>query len=592
MFAVGSVQIHASASQGEMVQSGFASLASSFVPAATAVVGAAIAFRQALSSRAIDAASAANTASTATAFSPKNPSLLDFANELDPFAIDNASGDSPYSPDGFSSMIPLGFSDLDDDDLLSKAFLAGGRLPGLGSRTHFLEENFPYSPAAASAASVADVSTANAASVAPAQVSAQSVGESHVAVVVADTVVGSKKGKNVKSKKKSVSSAIADSTDGNNLQKNLFRVINTKIRLKIKDAFKKLETLNFVSTRKEYSPLKAAVVTSQMGIIKMFLVSGRPLHVSDTTTLLDFVDNTIQELQKPELTTKEQRKLKNYLCARILLVNDTGGPDGKSRFSSTTVLEGSRDDSKVLAEAERIILEESQAGDLTPVQLANKILRSVIRITHVSAEARYLLFKKYAQQCDPLTLSFVGVTLLESSVLKADRYFDSTHLLVQKIVSMGVEHKKRALELFDHLKAKKLTRYKKDSSVRILRCLAAIYQAIQDLDSDRYPNTVFIQSFYKRDFIMKDAVLGAIGNDLGTSSDAKAASASSFSHESSTLSAAASAGSGGGGGGGGGSGAAPVAKPRAAKRKLSGDRPPAGAEGNSDESLNKKDKKS
>jgi hypothetical protein len=388
-----------------------------------------------------------------------------------------------------SSLIDPAFPDFDaspfsgdpfGDDFYAEA--AGAlRSPGcfvntdLGSRTHSLEVDSPCSPAAASGAIVADASAAEAASTTGAQASAQSLTDSHVAVVVADTADRPKNKKAAKSGKASASSANAGS----------------------------------------------------------------------------------------------------------------GGGGGGG--SETVEVDGEKNvDAKVLAEVKRVISEESQAGDLTPVLLANKILRRVIKRDKIPVKAGNLLFKKYAQQSDPLMDFLVGVTLLESSVLKANRYFNSTHLLVQKIVSMEVEHKKRALELFDNLKAKQLTRYKNDSSESIFRCLAKIYQAIQDLDSDRYPNTVFIKSFYKRDSIMKDTVLGAIQKDLGASSDAKAASASSFSAESNSLSAAASAGSGGGGGGGGGSGAAPVAKPRAAKRKLSGDRPVVDAEGNSNENLNKR----
>jgi hypothetical protein len=474
----------------------------------------------------------------------------------------------------------------------------------------------PYSPAAASGAIVADASAAEAASTAGAQASARSVGESHVAVVVADTADRSKNKKAAKSKKTSASSANVPSADDNDLEKNLFRAIYRDKCMEIEEALSKLSTLNFVSTYKGYSPLKAAAVSGRMGFINMFLVSRYELHQSDEIELLDFVNNTLQELKKRELTKMEQTKLSSYISIERLLVNDTGGPSSTSRFkyvntpivyridrtvgctadlvsaSSASACSGGGSetvavDPEVLAEAERVISEESQAEGLTPVLLAEKILKRAINRHKVSAEASYYLFKKYAQECDTFMDSMQGKTLLELSILKADRYFDSTRLLVQKIVSMGEDHKKRALELLDSLKATKLTNYTKDSSsvsVGIFRCLAKIYQAIHDLDPTRYPNFCFIMNgYFKRDSIMKDTVLRAIKNDLGTSSDAKAASASSFSAESNSLSAAASAGSGGGGGGGSG-----AAKPKAAKRKLSGDRPVVDAEGNSDENLNKK----
>jgi polyhydroxyalkanoate synthesis regulator phasin len=384
--------------------------------------------------------------------------------------------------------------------------------------------DIPYSSASASRGSVADTSTADAAPLSGAQASAQSLTDSHVAVVVADTVVRSKKEKTVKktvkSKKTSVSSASIASTDASDLERNLFRAIHRSRRMEIEETLSQLGTLNVVSTHTGHGPLKAAVKLCSTGILRMLLKSGCPLHESDTTTLLGFVDNTIQELQKRERTKREQAKLNSYLAARDLLVNDTGGPNNTSRFISTTVVEGLHDDSQVLVEAERVILEESQAGVLMAVQLANKILRRVIKRKNVSADARNFLFEKYAQQCDPLIDSMKGVTLLESSVFRSNRYFNSTDLLVQKIVSMGDGYKKRALELLDSLKAKQLTSYKKDSSEQICSCLAKIYQAIHDLDSNRYPNTVFIMKGGERDSIMKDAVLRAIKNDLGTASNA------------------------------------------------------------------------
>jgi hypothetical protein len=150
--------------------------------------------------------------------------------------------------------------------------------------------------------------------------------------------------------------AIKDSDD---LKKKLFQVISKGKLQDINEILSRLHTLNFLSQNQK-SPCHFAAINFKIGILKYFLTTGYDLHPSDSTNLLDVINQKKREIKSDVLNSKDvpvRHKVYHRTICKIeqLLLCDTGGLAGTNRFSYTTTEAKYRDVACVGAGKAKII---------------------------------------------------------------------------------------------------------------------------------------------------------------------------------------------------------------------------------------------